>query len=146
MNERGLKPPGGDPAPTSVVLDQGERLDLVTLASEICQRYRQEFPDEERRYGDAGNAWCVHDNQYLLYWAAEAVNGVLEMTDEVAWLAGVLEARSFPLDRLARGLDIGADVVSQVADTHASRQLVDVLLASAVFVRSRNSFLDSSWP
>ena len=144
MKERQLQPPGGSAAPTSAELGQGERLDLVALATEICRRYRQEFPDEAIRYGDAGNAWCVHDNQYLLYWAAEAVNGVLEMADEVAWLAGVLEARNFPLDRLARGLDIGADVVSRAAITQASRQLADVLLESAVFVRSRNSFLDST--
>jgi hypothetical protein len=102
---RRLEPPGGDAAPTSAVLeDADQELELVPLAEEICRRYRQEFPDEHGRYGDAGNAWCVHDLQYLLYWAAEDVNGYLDICTEVAWLGSVLEARDFPLERLAEAL------------------------------------------
>ena len=87
---RRLEPPGGDAAPTSARLeDADQELELVPLAEEICRRYRQEFPDERGRYGDAGNAWCVHDLQYLLYWAAEDVNGYLDIRGEVAWLGSV---------------------------------------------------------
>jgi hypothetical protein len=60
------EPPSGAPPPVTAELRDGEALDLRALAEEICRRYRDEFPDEEERYGDAGVAWCVHDNQHLL--------------------------------------------------------------------------------
>jgi hypothetical protein len=138
VSNREVKPPqGGVEAPrVSSPLADGRVLDLVELATEICDRYRLEFPDEQERYGAAGIAWCIHDNQHLLNWATEAVNGDLEMNDEVAWLANVLEARDFPADRLARNLDIGADVVAQMVVGPPSRQLAAVLTDSADFVRS----------
>lgn len=144
MNERRLKPPGGQAPPAVAQLDNGESLDLVALAAEICRRYRQEFLDEEGRYGEAGNAWCVHDNQYVLYWAAEAVDGYIDMRDEVGWLVDVLEARDFPLSRLARSLDIGADVVLRRVRGTPGRQLADVLGDAAAFVRSRDFRADDT--
>jgi hypothetical protein len=137
-----LEPPGGDAPPTSALFeDAGQELELVPLAEEICRRYRQEFPDEQGRYGDVGNAWCVHDLQCVLYWAAEDVNGYLDIRTEVAWLGSVLEARDFPLERLARGLDIAADVVAERVDKAFSAQLAGTLSGAAAFVRSRPSFL-----
>ena len=141
MSGRHPEPPGGDPPPTSAVLGDSEALDLVALAREICVRYRAEFPDEEERYGDAGNAWCVHDNQHLLNWAAEAVNGYVDMLQEVRWLGRVLEARNFPLDRLARNLEIGADVVLSEVTSPAGEQTAAVLTDAAAFVRSSKTFL-----
>ena len=94
------------------------------------------IPDERERYGDAGIAWCVHDNQHLLNWATESVNGELDIRQEVAWLATVLEARDFPTDRLARDLDIGADVVLGQVGGPGGRELAAVLTATAGFVRS----------
>ena len=135
---RPLRPPeGGDDAPRmSSPLAGGDILDLVALATAICERYRLEFPDERERYADAGIAWCVHDMQHLLNWAVESINNELDIRQEVAWLATVLESRQFPVDRLARGLDIGADVVvGQVAGPDA-RELAAVLSATAGFVRS----------
>jgi hypothetical protein len=138
---RRLEPPGGDAPPTSALLeDANQELELVPLAEEICRRYRQEFPDEHGRYGDAGNAWCVHDLQYLLYWAAEDVNGYLDICTEVAWLGSVLEARDFPLERFARGLDIAAEVVAERVDTTYA-QLAATLSGAAAFVQSRATFL-----
>jgi hypothetical protein len=133
-----LRPPeGGDRAPeVSSPLVGGESLDLVALATAICELYRLEFPDERERYGDAGIAWCVHDNQHLLNWATESVNGQLDIKQEVAWLATVLEARDFPVDRLARGLDIGADVVTRQVGGAGGQKLAEVLTATAAFVRS----------
>ena len=138
MTGHRLQPPeGGDEAPrVSSPLAGGEALDLVALATAICERYRLEFPDERERYGDAGIAWCVHDNQHLLNWATESVNGELDIRQEVAWLATVLQAREFPLDRLARDLDIAADVVSRRIGGPGGGQLVAVLTATAGFVRS----------
>lgn len=136
------EPPSGQPPPTEARLSDGEALDLAMLAREICRRYRSEYPDEQERYGDAGTAWCVHDNQHLLNWAAGQVNGYVEFEREVAWLARVLEARDFPLDRLARNLDIGADVVCEQVGGAPGEQLGGVLAAGGAFVRGRNTFLD----
>lgn len=142
MTERELQPPGGDAAPSSVMLDEDTSMDLVPLARKICRLYREEFPDEVARYGDAGMAWCVHDNQYLLSWAAEAINGYVEMQREVGWLANVLEARDFPLERLARNLDIAADVAGREVNAKHCERLARVLRDAATFIRSRKTFLD----
>lgn len=140
MSERRLDPPGGDLAPTTGWLGDDTPLSLTPLAEEICRRYRLEFPDEQARYGGAGDAWCVHDNQYILFWGAEAVSGYLDMNSEVAWLATVLEAREFPLARLARGLDIGAEVARSHLSGTPGEQLANVLADAAAFVRSHGTF------
>jgi hypothetical protein len=136
------EPPSGQPPPTEARLAGGDPLDLAALAREICRRYRAEYPDEAERYGDAGNAWCVHDNQHLLNWAAGRVNGYVDFEREVAWLARVLEARDFPLGRLARNLDIGADVVREQVGGERGGRLGGVLAGGAAFVRGRESFLE----
>lgn len=106
-----LDPPSGYPPPDTVPLPRGERADLEALVLEICRRYRAEFPDEEQRYGPAGFEWCVHDNRYLVAWAAHDVVGLgVDLLKEVSWLARVLRARRFPLERLARDLEIAAEV------------------------------------
>ena len=105
-----LAPPSGHPPPVEAKLPDGTRLDLLALSTQICARYRGEFPDEEGRYGDAGIAWCVHDNQHLLNWAALSLSEIVDFDRELSWLAGVLAARDFPLDRLRRDLEIAADV------------------------------------
>ena len=106
----------------------GTELDLVAPAREICRRYRLEFPDEEVRYGDAGMAWCVHDNQHILSWAAMAIEYGLGMERQLEWLAGVLESRDFPLERLVRDLEIAAEVVEDAA-------VAERLRGGAAFVR-----------
>jgi hypothetical protein len=57
----------------------------------------------------------------------------------VGWLAGVLEARDFPIEHLASNLELAAEVVEERigASPVAAR-----LQAAAAFVRSRPSFLD----
>jgi hypothetical protein len=132
------EPPSGEPPPTEARVAGGEAIDLRALAEEICRRYRAEFPDEQGRYGDAGIAWCVHDNQHILNWAVGEVNGVVELERELAWLGGVLEARAFSLDRLARDLEIAAEVTGERLGEPA---LADGLRAGAAFVRSRGTFL-----
>jgi hypothetical protein len=134
------RPPSGMAPPTEARLAGGEPIDLVALAGEICARYRSEYPDEQGRYGDAGQAWCVHDNQHILNWAVGARNGYVDLERELAWLARVLEARDFPLDRLARDLDLASAVV---AERLGVEELSEELAAGARFVRSRTSFLDT---
>ena len=131
-------PPSGHPPPRSVRTADGEELDLEALAREVCARYRAEFPDEEERYGEAGHLWCLHDNQYLLEWAVWDAQGLADLEPQVAWLAGVLEAGEFPLDRLARDLEIAAEVIREHA--HPAGALRD----AAAMVRSRPTFLDWS--
>lgn len=58
----------------------------------------------------------------------------------ISWLARVLESRGFPLERLARSLEIGADVVrDQVGG--AGEDLAQMLGDNAGYVRSRSTFL-----
>lgn len=141
MTDRRLAPPSGFSPPTEASVGDGAApLDLVTLAREICRRYQQEFPDERERYGDAGTSWCVHDNQHLLNWAAGEVHGVIDMKPEVAWLARILEARDFPLSRLARNLEIGAEVVVEQPGGPVGDRLATVLRESAAFVMAHDTF------
>ena len=142
--ERRVEPPSGQPPPTEAQLaGDGQKLDLAALAREICRRYSAEYTDERDRYGDAGTAWCVHDNQHLLNWAAGAFNGYVDMEREVGWLARVLEARDFPIDRLARNLDIGAEVVREQVGGEAGNDLAGILAGAGSFVRSKETFLEA---
>ncbi len=140
---RRLEPPSGQPPPTEARLGgDGQTIDLAALAREICRRYRAQYPDERERYGDAGMAWCVHDNQHLLNWAAGSLGGYVDLEREVGWLARVLEARDIPIDRLARNLDIGADVVREQVGGAGGDELAEALSGAATFVRSKESFLE----
>jgi hypothetical protein len=132
------EPPSGYPPPVSAQLRDGEVIDLRAVAEEICSRYRSEFPDEQQRYGDAGHAWCLHDNQHILNWAVSECNGYGGFKRQLEWLAGVLEARDFPLDRLARDLEIAADVLKE-APGASERALSKALAGGARLVRSRGS-------
>ena len=135
--DRRLAPPSGHPPPTEARLRDDVVVPLVPIAQEICRRYRAEFPDEQERYGDAGIAWCVHDNQHLLFWGAGAVDGWVDMGREVGWLADVLAARDFPLARLARNLDLAAEVVLEDVASELGRLWAGVLAAAATSVRLR---------
>jgi hypothetical protein len=139
--DRRVAPPSGMAPPATVTGPQGDELDLRALARAVCDRYYAEFTDEDERYGDAGRQWCVHDNQHLLNWAALDVAGMVALEEQVAWLARVLEARDFPLPRLARDLDLGAAVVrSAVA---GGEPMAERLEAAAALVRERGSFLEA---
>ena len=107
---------------------RGAEIDLVGFAREICRRYRLEFPDEQGRYGDAGMAWCVHDNQHILAWAVMAIEHGLGMQRQLAWLADVLRNRDFPIERLVRDLEIAGEVVEDP-------EVAERLRAGADYVR-----------
>ena len=121
------EPPSGAPPPVSAALRGGRALDLRALAEEICSRYRAEFSDEQERYGDAGIEWCLHDNQHLLNWAVIEANGLGGFERKLEWLARVLEARDFPLERLARDLEIAVEVVDDA-------DVSEILVTGARFV------------
>ena len=132
------EPPSGYPPPVSAQLRDGDALDLRAVAEEICSRYRAEFPDDLERYGDAAMAWCLHDNQHILNWAVIACKGFEALEPRLDWLAAVLEAREFPLDRLARDLEIAASVVEdELPPSHHA--IAEQLMAGGRFVRSRQT-------
>jgi len=106
---------------------------LAPLAYEICRRYRAEFPDEQERYGDAGIAWCVHDTQYLLAWAVLDLDLKGHFAESVTWLARLLAARDFPLDRLARDLELAAEAVDEEYGAKA-KKVVAVLRSGVPLV------------
>jgi hypothetical protein len=133
-------PPGGYPPPEVAQTAAGETLQLRALAEEICRRYRAEFADEQERYGDAGIAWCVHDNQHILNWVALESRGFIDLDERLAWLARVLEAREFPLARLGRNLQLAAEVLrDEVPGAHA---MAERLSSAALYIRSKPSFLE----
>jgi hypothetical protein len=141
VTQRRLSPPSGHPPPESAHTADGERLPLRALAEEICRRYRAEFPDEHERYGDAGIAWCVHDNQHILNWAALESRGFVDLDERLAWLARVLEARDFPLPRLARNLELAAEVVRDDFPA-GGHEIAERLSSGARYIRSKPSFLE----
>ncbi len=134
---RELTPPsGGSAPPATAELRDGEVIDLAPLARTISVRLRAEYPDEEERYGTAGFDWCVHDNQWLLSWAAEDVTiGEGYFARNVRWLANLLEKREYPLERLARNLEIAADVVGEESEGRSA--IASRLRAGAGTVTSR---------
>lgn len=128
---RPMPPTGADP-PTEMRTATGEVIDLVPLAQEICRRYRIEFPDEEERYGAAGHAWCLHDNQYLLAWAIQdGRDGTVHLVEQALWLAVVLDKRGFPTERLARDLDVAAEVATATLDQPGLIKVVAQRLTAA---------------
>jgi hypothetical protein len=130
------RPPSGQPPPATATLRDGGTLELRALAKEICARYRAEFPDEQERYGDAGMEWCLHDNQHILRWAVTEQNGYGGFERQLTWLAGVLDARDFPLERLARNLEIASEVLGEAVPP-AQRQLAETLAEGAKLVRQK---------
>ena len=132
-------PPSGAPPPRVAELADGTEIDLEALAREICERYRAEYPDEEERYGQAGVLWCRHDNQHVLNWAVLHTRAFVVLDEQIAWLAKVLEAREFPLDRLARDLELAAEVVGE--RVAGSDDVEAALRAAAAMVRAQETFL-----
>jgi hypothetical protein len=104
--------PSGMPAPTSAPLG-GRRIALLPLAEAVADRYFGEFPDDLERYGEVARAWEIHDTCHCLHWALLDAEGLADLEREVAWLTGVLSSRGFPLEHLARNLELAADVLEE---------------------------------
>lgn len=118
----------------------GSEIDLHALAAATVERYYAEFTDEDAVYGEVGRLWCQHDLQHLLNWAALDVAGNVVLDEQVAWLARILESRQFPVSRLARSLELGADVV--LAELAGAEPMAARLRGAAAMIRSRGTFLD----
>jgi hypothetical protein len=109
---RGVAPPSGAAPPATATL-AGREIALVPLAEAVADRYFAEFPEDFDRYGDAARAWEVHDTCHCLHWAFLDAEGYASLEKEVNWLADVLRARGFPLEKLARNLELAAAVVQE---------------------------------
>lgn len=111
MTGRELRPPSGLAPPTDAPAPDGGRLDLVALATAICDEHLEQFPEELAERGPAARDWGIHDGQWILFWAAHDHAGDLDLLGQVRWLAGVLDARGYPLQRLEAFLRRCADHV-----------------------------------
>jgi hypothetical protein len=135
--QRDVSPPaGGTPPPATVELPNGDVLSLIPLAEEVSRRFFLEFPDEQERYGATGREWCVHDNQWLLSWAVEDLSlGGAHFANNVRWLAGILRARDYPVERLSRDLELAGEV----ADDRGPelRELAEKLRSGAALLARR---------
>jgi len=138
VTDRRTQPPGGWPPPEQARLGDRE-IALHPLADAVSDRYFGRYPEDLERYGELARQWEVHDTQHLLNWAIGDVEGHVDLERQVAWLAGVLEARDFPLEHLAGNLELAADTVEdELADAGA---LAGRLRDAAAHVRGRESFL-----
>ena len=122
------RPPAGMPPPRTVELD-GETLELTPWAEAVADRYFAEFPEDLERYGEAARPWEIHDTLHTLNWAVLDVRGFASLEKNMLWLAQVLVARDFPLEHLARNVEICADVVDD-------ERVAATLRAAAVAVRA----------
>jgi hypothetical protein len=124
--------PSGAPPPHTARLN-GQDVALLPLAERVAATYDAEYPDERRRYGDAGREWCLHDNLHLLAWAFGGHAGTVDFEAQALWLARVLDSRGYPTARLARDLEICAEVVSgaEIADV---AHVAEILHGGAVAV------------
>jgi len=139
VSGRRTAPPGGWPPPATAHL-AGSALELEPLAAAVADRYFERYPEDLERYGgDIARAWEVHDTQHLLNWAVGDVEGHVDLERQVSWLAGVLEARDFPLDHLAGNLELAAEVVE--AGVGGGAAVAARLRAAAERVRGTRSFL-----
>jgi hypothetical protein len=114
-----VEPPSGSPPPTTARL-AARTVELAPLAEAIADRYFAEFPEDLERYGEAARPWELHDTAYCLQWAFLDVEGLADLRREIAWLRDILHSRGFPLEHLARNLELAADVVgAQLGDEGA---------------------------
>jgi hypothetical protein len=130
--------PGGWPPPEHARLGDAD-VELAPIAEAVSDRYFERHPEDLDRYGELAREWEIHDTQHLLNWAIGDVEGHVELERQVAWLAGVLEAREFPLEHLASNLELAGAVVQERLGAAA---VAGRLEAAAAFVRGRETFLD----
>jgi hypothetical protein len=115
--------------PAVATLPDGEAIELVAAAEEVTRRYFAEFPDDLDNYSAEVRDWAVHDTQHILSWAVSELNGFRALGRQVDWLARVLAARDFPLERLARNLELSADVLAERVP--GERDAIEAMFAEA---------------
>ena len=132
MTRRPVEPPSGMAPPAQARLADGRIVNLLALAEEITDRHLADHPEEVERYGDAGRAWGIHDNQHLLNWAILDARGVTSLVEQVQWLARVLDARGYPLPSLRDDLLTAAAVLREQGDPELEVPAERLAAAAAV--------------
>ena len=127
-----LRPPAGGLAPPqAVTLPDATELDLRPIARKVTDAHFARHPDELERYGEAGRAWCTHDNQHLLNWAALDLDGRADFDRQLRWLSNVLTARGYPLENVGDNLRTAAAVIESEAAGASAQALADRLRLGA---------------
>jgi hypothetical protein len=109
-------------------LPDGQSVDLAALGREAAHAHLAAHPEDVERYGaELAHAWCAHDTQHILAWAA----GDLDFDGQLAWLARVLDARGYPIVNLADCLATTAAVVERALPTPAGPDLAERLRVGA---------------
>lgn len=130
-----LRPPRGAPPPSTATLPEGVELALRPLAVEVTDEHLRRHPEDLERYGEPGRDWCTHDNQHLLHWAVLDLRGELSFTDQLAWLANVLDSRGYPLANLADNLEAAAGAVRRRVSGTDGEELAERLQGGAASLR-----------
>jgi len=89
--------------------------------------------------GRQGCNGADNDNQHVLNWAVISITGALDFEAQLAWLARILEHRAFPLDRLARSLELLATALR--ASYPGEEEVAERIRDGAAFISSRPSFI-----
>jgi hypothetical protein len=131
--DRPPAPPSGWLPPASALTADGEEIDLIGPARASSDAFIAAHPEYLERYGAAGRKWCVHDHQHVLNWAI--TRSAQQFAHELDWLAGVLDARGFPLPWLAEGTERLADALA--AQRPEQTTVVAILRRGAQRVRDR---------
>jgi hypothetical protein len=124
--------PGGSPPPAAVTLADERRVELAPLLTAIADRYFAEFPSDLERYGAVARDWELHDTAHCISWAALDARGFASLDRNVTWLANILRSRDFPVEQLARNLELAADVCAEQLDATVAARLRN----AATLVRS----------
>ncbi len=113
-----LTRPGGMPPPAVAELADGTTVDLLALAELVTERHLARHAEDTARYGDdLARAWCTHDNQHVLQWAVQDA----DLDGQLAWLAGLLDARGYPVANLIDNVATAAEVCEAEIGTPAGR-------------------------
>jgi hypothetical protein len=151
-------PPSGVNPPQNVQLGDGTEIFLAPLARKLCEHYYAMYPDDLERYGPEGQGWCEHDSRYLLAWGVEDARAhTVDCVAQVQWLGRVLAARAFPIERLARHVELTAEILrtSELGDlgkqagermSEASRSLASPLSSSSTSKPPRAAAVPTSVP
>ena len=78
----------------------------------------------------------MYDNRWILSWSIMAAGGCGDFHTQLRWLAGIVQTRGYPVQWLARDLEIAAEVTVD-ALTSASDPVRIILLSGAGAVRAR---------
>jgi hypothetical protein len=129
--EKRLRRPSGDVAPGEIRVAGGELVRTEPLAGEITARFFALHPEQLERYGAAARDWCLHDSRWIVAWTLmDTELRAASLVREVDWLAGVLDARGYPLDGLADCLRIAGEVLSAQDATWSERAAGRLLTAA----------------